>query len=124
MRIAYSTRPIATWVRAVRRMPATEMMSKITITPVLMAMFGQVLTALTPAMASSDGARITTPATAAIRLAAIISHPVRNPRYGLIARPTHSKEAPQFAFHRFSRRYALAMISIGTPHKRMTGALP
>jgi hypothetical protein len=32
------------------------------------------------------------------------SQPVTNPKYGLIARPTHSNDAPQFAFHRFSRR--------------------
>ena len=39
-----------------------------------------------------------------IRFPAIISQPVKNPRYGLIAWPTHSKDAPQLAFHRFSRR--------------------
>ena len=55
-------------------------------------------------MARTDGASTTTPATAAMRLAAIISHPVMNPRYGSIARPTHSKDAPQLALHRFSRR--------------------
>ena len=60
--------------------------------------------ALAPKMARTDGASTTTPATAAIRLAAIISHPVRNPRYGSIARPTHSKDAPQLALHRFSLR--------------------
>jgi hypothetical protein len=38
-----------------------------------------------------------------------------------MARPTHSKEAPQLAFHRFSRRYALAMMSIGTAVRIMTG---
>ena len=37
-------------------------------------------------------------------LPVIISQPVRNPRFGMIARPTHSKFAPQLAFHRFSRR--------------------
>ena len=36
------------------------------------------------------------------------------PSDGLIDRPTHSNEAPQFAFHKFSFRYAFAMISIGT----------
>ena len=45
--------------------------------------------------------------------AATISHPVKNPRYGLIARPTHSNDAPQLAFHMLHRRYAFAMISIG-----------
>ena len=69
-----------------------------------MKMFGQVLVALWPKMASTDGPSTTTPAIAPTRLAAIISQPVRNPRYGLIARPTHSNEAPQLAFHRFSRR--------------------
>jgi hypothetical protein len=69
-----------------------------------MKMFGKVLSALPPTMARSDGASTTTPATAAMRLAAIISHPVRNPRYGSIARPTHSNDAPQLALQRFSRR--------------------
>src|SRR5437588_6085862 len=45
------------------------------------------------------------------------------PRLGSMARPTHSKDAPQFAFHRFSLRYELAMISIGTAVTRMTGTL-
>ena len=104
MRITYSITPMATWVRAVRRMPATAITSRTTITAVLMKMFGQVLSALPPKMARTDGASTTTPATAAMRLAAIISHPVMNPRYGSIARPTHSKDAPQLALHRFSRR--------------------
>ena len=104
MRIRYSITPMATWLRAVRRMPTTAITSKTTMTAVLMKIFGQVLTALTPAMARTDGARTTTPETAAIRLAAIISHPVMNPRYGLMARPTHSKDAPQLALHKFSRR--------------------
>src|SRR5580704_19073542 len=97
IRMAYSITPIATWLRAVRRMPATAITSRTTMTAVLMMMLGQVLAALTPAMARTDGPRTTTPETAAMRLAAIISHPVMNPRYGLIARPTHSKEAPQLA---------------------------
>jgi hypothetical protein len=33
-----------------------------------------------------------------------MSHPVSQPRYGLIDLPTHSKDAPQFADHMFSRR--------------------
>ena len=45
-----------------------------------------------------------TPATAPMTYPVIISQPVRKPRYGLMARPTHSKLAPQLAFHRFSRR--------------------
>ncbi len=80
MRITYSITPMATWVRAVRRMPATAITSKTTMTAVLMNMFGQVLRTLAPTMASTDGARTTTPATAAMRLAAIISHPVMKPR--------------------------------------------
>ena len=48
MRITYSISPMATWVRAVRRMPTTAITSKTTMTAVLMKMFGQVLTALTP----------------------------------------------------------------------------
>jgi hypothetical protein len=34
----------------------------------------------------------------------IISQPVKNPSQGLMARPTHSKDAPQLACHMFSRR--------------------
>ena len=34
---------MATWVRAVRRMPATAMTSRTTMTAVLMKMFGQVV---------------------------------------------------------------------------------
>ena len=85
-------------------MPTTAITSITTMTTVLMKMFGQVLAALPPKMARTDGPSTTTPAMAPTRLAAIISHPVRNPRYGLIARPTHSKDAPQLALHRFSRR--------------------
>ena len=71
MRITYSITPMATWVRAVSRMPATAITSKTTMTAVLMKMFGQVLSALPPTMASTDGASTTTPTTAAIRLAAV-----------------------------------------------------
>jgi hypothetical protein len=85
-------------------MPTTAITSKTTMTMLLIRMFGQVLRALSPKMARTDGARTTTPAMAPNRLPAIISHPVMKPRYGLIARPTHSKEAPQLALHRFSRR--------------------
>jgi hypothetical protein len=38
-----------------------------------------------------------------------------------MARPTHSKEAPQLAFHKFSLRYALAMTIIGIAVRMMTG---
>src|SRR5580704_5245374 len=45
------------------------------------------------------------------------------PRLGSMARPTHSNDAPQFAFHRFSLRYELAMISMGTAVTMMIGML-
>ena len=56
--------------------------------------------------------------------ATIISQPVRKPRYGLMARPTHSNEAPQLAFHMLSRRYELAMISMGIAVRMRIGPLP
>src|ERR1700741_1376994 len=46
-----------------------------------------------------------------------------NPRLGSMARPTHSNDAPQFADHRFSLRYELAMISMGTAVTIMPGPL-
>ena len=63
MRITYSITPMPTWVRAVRRMPTTAITIRTTMTAVLMKIFGQVLTALTPKMARTDGARTTTPET-------------------------------------------------------------
>ena len=50
------------------------------MTMLLMAIFGQVLRALSPKMARTEGASTTTPAMAPKRLPAIISHPVMNPR--------------------------------------------
>ena len=41
-----------------------------------------------------------------------------------MARPTHSNEAPQLAFHMFSRRYELAMISMGIAVRMRIGPLP
>ena len=67
-------------------------------------MFGHVLVEFAPKIARTEGARTTTPEIVPIRLPATISQPVTNPKYGLIARPTHSNDAPRFAFHRFSRR--------------------
>ena len=85
-------------------MPATAITSMTKMTAVLMAMSGQVLAAFCPATASTDGPRTAVLAVVPMRFPAIISQPVKNPRYGLIAWPTHSKDAPQLAFHRFSRR--------------------
>src|ERR1035437_9840213 len=82
-------------------------------TAVAMMTSGQLLAGLAPNTASTDGPITMTGLSVPIKVPVTISHPVRNPRYGLIARPTHSNDAPQFAFHMFSRRYALAMISIG-----------
>ena len=50
------------------------------MTMLLMAIFGQVLRALSPKIARTEGASTTTPAMAPKRLPAIISHPVMNPR--------------------------------------------
>ena len=69
-----------------------------------LAMFGQVAVGSASKRARTDGPSTTTPDVVPVMVAAIISQPVKKPRYGLIARPTHSKEAPQLAFHRFSRR--------------------
>ena len=104
IRIAYSTAAMPTWVRAVRRMPTTAITSMTTMTAVLIPMFGHVLVAAAPKTARTEGARTTTPEIAPTRVPVIISQPARKPRYGLIARPTHSKEAPQLAFHKFSLR--------------------
>jgi hypothetical protein len=38
-----------------------------------------------------------------------------NPKYGEIARPPQAYVAPQFTRHRFSRRNAAAIASIGSP---------
>src|SRR5216683_5853179 len=123
-RIAYSATAIATCVRAVIRMPTIAITSITRMTAVAMPIFGPVPAELEPKTARTDGARTTTPASDPMRLPVIISHPVRKPRYGLIARPTHSNDAPQLAFHMFSRRYAFAMISIGIAVSTMTGPLP
>ena len=60
--------------------------------------------ALAPKTARTAGDSTTTTEIVPVRQPASIIQPTRKPRYGLIARPTHSKEAPQLAFHRFSRR--------------------
>jgi len=104
MRITYSTSPMPTWIRAVMRIPMIAITAMTRTTAVLIAMFGHVLVELEPKTARTDGARTTTPEIDPTSVPAIISQPVRKPRYGLIARPTHSNEAPQLAFHRFSRR--------------------
>ena len=93
-----------TWVRAVILMPTIAITIMIRMMAVLIRMSGHVLVDVEPNTASTDGARTTTPETAPTSVPVIISHPVRKPRYGLIARPTHSNEAPHCAFHRFSRR--------------------
>src|SRR5690349_17568002 len=113
MRITYSTTPMATWVRAVIRIPMTEMMTITTTRPVAMAMLGHLLLAGELKTARTDGPSAVTGVSVPNSVPASISQPVMKPRYGLIARPTHSKDAPQLAFHRFSLRYAFAMTSIG-----------
>src|ERR1700722_4802828 len=104
MRIAYSMIPMMTWGRAVILVPPTEMTPITRIRPVAMAMFGHVLLADLLNTASTEGPTAVTGVRVPKSVPASISHPVMYPRYGLIARPTHSNDAPQFAFHRFSRR--------------------
>jgi len=41
-----------------------------------------------------------------------------------MARPTHSNDAPQFAFHRLSLRYAFAITSMGIAVNRIIAPLP
>jgi len=123
-RITYSTTAMLTWVRAVMRIPATAITSMTTDTPVAIQMSAHGPAEPAPNTARTDGPITSTPDTAPVTYPAIISQPVRNPRYGLIARPTHSNDAPQVAFHRFSRRYAFAMTSIGTAVRMITGPLP
>jgi len=86
-------------------MPITEITSITTTMADAMPIFGQVLVVGALKTASTDGPIAITGVRAPNSDPASISHPVMNPRYGLMARPTHSKEAPQLAFHRFSRRY-------------------
>ena len=104
IRMRYSTAAMLTWARAVILMPTTAMISMMMPTAAPMAMYPQVLVELEPNTASTEGPSSRTSATVPMMYAAIISQPVRKPRYGLMARPTHSKDAPQLAFHMFSRR--------------------
>ena len=104
IRMRYSTSAMLTWARAVILMPTTAMISMMMPTAAPMAMYCQVLVELEPNTASTEGPSSRTSATVPMMYAAIISQPVRKPRYGLMARPTHSKDAPQLAFHMFSRR--------------------
>ena len=104
IRIAYSAGAIPTCIRAVILMPATAITSITRPSAVAIAMFARTLPEFEPNTASAEGPSTSTPLTVAMMYAAIISHPVKNPRYGLMARPTHSKLAPQLAFHMFSRR--------------------
>ena len=113
-RMAYSATAMVTWVRAVSLIPATAITIMTSTITVAMVMSGHAVAGCTPAIARTLGPITSTPDTAPVMYAAIISQPVNHPSHGEIARPTHSKLAPQFAFHKFSRRYAFAMISIGT----------
>ena len=95
---------MTTWTRAVIRMPTTAITVITTPTAVAMSTLGQVLAAELVKTARTEGPRITTPLSVPTTKPTIISQPVRKPRYGLIARPTHSKDAPALALHMFSRR--------------------
>lgn len=86
IRIVYSTRAMPTWVRAVIRIPITARTVITRPTAVAIAMLPQVLVALLPKTASTDGPSTSTPLTVAITYPAIISQPIRNPRLGSIAR--------------------------------------
>jgi hypothetical protein len=104
MRMTYSTIAIPIWVRAVSLMPITAMAIMISPSAVSIPMFPQVAVELEPNTASTDGASTSTPLRVPITKAATISQPVRKPRYGLMARPTHSKDAPALASHMLSLR--------------------
>ena len=69
-----------------------------------MARFGRDRGRVEPKTASTVGPRTTVVLTVPMMPPMIISQPTRKPTYGLITRPTHSKAAPQLAFHRFRRR--------------------
>ena len=106
------------------RIPAMAVNSMTRHTMVPIAISGHGFVGLVePNTASTLGPRFSTQETVPIMVAATISQPVTKPKYGLIARPTHSKDAPQLAFHLFSRRYALAMISIGIAVIKMISPL-
>lgn len=89
---------------AVMRMPTTAITSMTAPTAVPIPMKAQVLVEVEPKTASTEGPSSRILATVPMMYATTISHPVRKPRYGLMARPTHSNDAPQFAFHMLQRR--------------------
>src|SRR5580704_11628372 len=94
-------------------MPTMEIVIMMSTSPVAMAMFGHSPLAGWLKTARTDGPMAVTGVSVPNSVPASISHPVMKPRYGLIARPTHSNDAPQLAFHMLHRRYAFAMTSIG-----------
>src|ERR1700751_4746906 len=102
--MAYSTTAMPTWVRAVIRMPTPAITSMIRHPAVSMPTLAQALVDDEPNTASTDGPSTSTPLSVPTTYPAIISHPVNQPRYVLIDRPTHSNEAPELAFHMLSRR--------------------
>src|SRR5579872_2566971 len=102
--MAYSIAAIPTWLRAVILMPTTAIVIMSRLIPVAMPTLAQVFVGEAPNTASTDGPSTSTPLRVPRTYPAIISQPVTNPRYGLIARPTHSNEAPLFAFHMLRRR--------------------
>jgi len=59
-RTVYSTTAMATWVRAVIRMPATAIASMTMMRAVLMPIFGHAVVAVAAKTASTAGARTTT----------------------------------------------------------------
>src|SRR5262249_18992509 len=124
IRIRYSIKAMPTWVRAVMRIPTTEITSMMTPTALPMATHAQGLVLAEPKTARIDGPSKRISATVPMMYATTMNHPVRKPRYGLIARPTHSNDAPQFAFHMLHRREALAITSMGIAVRMRIGPLP
>ena len=72
--------PIATWVLADSRMPATAIISMITDMPVAMATLETLFVVDWLNTARTEGASTTTGLSVPIKVPAAISQPVRNPR--------------------------------------------
>jgi hypothetical protein len=86
-------------------MPTMEIAAMTTTRPVAIRTFGHLLFAGELKTDRTDGPSAVAGVRVPNNVPASISHPVMYPRYGLIARPTHSNDAPQFACHRLSRRW-------------------
>src|SRR6266849_2566110 len=95
-RMAYSMAAIAIWKRAVNWMPRTEMM--VTPTPRIVAEMTvpHWLEGFAPKTERTAGPSGRMSLTVARIQPTSMIQPTMNPRYGLMARPTQTYEAPQF----------------------------